>query len=258
VSATAAAPRRGPRTAGADRGDVAVWVASQLPAVLAALHEPRLHVTDARDRVPDAPGPYAMYGDAGTWHALGLGDPPDDRPLYVGKAEDSLVTRDLNQHFATGKTGQSSPRRSYAALLAAELKLVACPRRWPNPEPKKFHCYALEPDSDARLTTWMLNHLRLAVWACPAPLSLDKLETAVLLELKPPLNLNKVDQPWRHQVRIARKQMPTGRAAGPPARVAAMNAERIFESRRTHAARSGLLPRLAWAAPPPAGARSVA
>jgi hypothetical protein len=51
------------------------------------------------------------------------------------------------------------------------------------------------------------QHLRLAVWPCPAPLSLDKLETAVLLGLKPPLNLNKVDQPGRHQVRIARKQM---------------------------------------------------
>lgn len=27
------------------------------------------------------------------------GDPPDDRPLYVGKAEQSLVTRDLNAEF---------------------------------------------------------------------------------------------------------------------------------------------------------------
>jgi hypothetical protein len=201
-------PQADPLLDAGEPGDVATWVRSQLPAALAALQRPRLHVAQARGQVPDAPGLYAMYGDADTWRALGLGDPPDDRPLYVGKAEHSLITRDLDQHFASGETGRSSPRRSYASLLADELNLVACPRRWPDPEPKKFHCYALEPDSDQRLTAWMLEHLRLAVWSCAAPLSLDALETAVLLELKPPLNLNKVDQPWRRQVRdVARKQM---------------------------------------------------
>lgn len=75
--------------------------------------------------VPHAAGLYAIYGDSGVWKALGLGDAQDDRPLYVGKAEDSLVSRDLNTHFATGKTGWSSPRRSFAALLADELKLTA-------------------------------------------------------------------------------------------------------------------------------------
>jgi hypothetical protein len=204
VSATTPASQPDPPAAGDSGDDVAVWVSSQLPAALAALTEPRLHLTDARDRVPDTPGLYAMYGNAQTWRALGLGDPPDDRPLYVGKAEESLVTRDLGQHFRNGTTGHSSPRRSYAALLAAKLQLVACP----NPEPKKFHCYALQSDSDERLTEWMLSHLSLSVWPCQTPISLDKLETAVLLELKPPLNLTKVDQPWRRQVRdVARKQM---------------------------------------------------
>jgi hypothetical protein len=158
-----------------------------------------------------------MYGNAQTWRALGLGDPPDDRPLYVGKAEQSLVTRDLEQYFRNSTTGHSSPRRSFAALLATKLQLVACPRRWPNPEPNKFHCYALQPDSDERLTGWMIVHLRLAVWPCRTPLSLDKLETAVLLELKPPLNLTKVDQPWRRQVRDVAPQAdgePSG-AVGP-------------------------------------------
>jgi hypothetical protein len=208
VSAITLALQPDPPAADDGGDDVALWVSSQLPAALAALTGPRLHVRDARDRVPDTPGLYAMYGDAQTWHALGLGDPPDHRPLYVGKSEQSLVTRDLDQHFRSGTTGHSSPRRSFAALLAATLQLVACPRRWPNPEPKKFHCYALESESDERLTGWMLIHLRLAVWPCRAPLSLDRLETAVLPELKPPLNLTKVDHPWRRQVRdVARKQM---------------------------------------------------
>lgn len=33
-------------------------------------------------------------GDS-VWELLGLGASPDERPLYVGKSEDSLATRDL-------------------------------------------------------------------------------------------------------------------------------------------------------------------
>jgi hypothetical protein len=47
----------------------------------------------AEDRVPGRPGLYAIYGDATTWEELGLGQPSDDRALYVGKAEDSLASR---------------------------------------------------------------------------------------------------------------------------------------------------------------------
>jgi len=54
--------------------------------------------------VPGQPGVYATYGNASVWRVLELGEPPDDRPLYVGKAEDTLAARDLNAHFATGAT----------------------------------------------------------------------------------------------------------------------------------------------------------
>lgn len=139
--------------------------------------------------------------------AGGLGGPPDDRPLYVGKAEDSLVTRDLRTHFATGRTGQSSPRRSLAALLVYELALVATPRRPADPEPDKWTQYALEPDGDERLTAWMRERLRLAAWTCERPVALGKLERLVMGELQPPLNLTGVSQPWSAQVRDARKAM---------------------------------------------------
>lgn len=36
------------------------------------------------------PGLYAFYATVSTWNNLGLGDPPDDRPLYVGKAENTF------------------------------------------------------------------------------------------------------------------------------------------------------------------------
>ncbi len=155
----------------------------------------------------DCPGLYAVYADAEVWRQLGLGDPPDERPLYVGKAEDSLVTRDLRTHFAAGRTGQSSPRRSFAALLVDELALVAIPRRPADPEPGRWTHYALEPDGDERLTGWMREHLRLAAWTCKSPVALGKLERLVMGELQPPLNLTGVSQPWSAQVRDARKVM---------------------------------------------------
>jgi hypothetical protein len=187
------------------------WVAAQLDAAIAALTHPRNSLAAClAGAVPDAPGLYAIYGSKATWRQLGLGGPPDDRPLYVGKAEASLVSRDLNTHFRTGRTGHSSPRRSLAALLAEDLQLIAIPRRPHAPEAERWANYALAPAGDARLTDWMRRRLKLAVWSDPAPLALGELETAILGHFAPPLNLNKVAQPWSGQVRRARREMAEG------------------------------------------------
>jgi hypothetical protein len=154
--------------------------------------------------VPDAPGLYAMHANSSTWQALGLAVPPDRRPLYVGKAEDSLVARDLSTHFATGTTGRSSPRRSFAALLADDLGLVPMPRCPARPEPRKWTHYALEEPGDVRLTGWMRENLKLAVWASPPGVELAKVEGAVMRAWLPPLNLTGVKTPWTTEIRRAR------------------------------------------------------
>jgi hypothetical protein len=98
---------------------------------------------DAEGTVPSRPGLYAIYGGPEAWADLGLGNPPDDRPLYVGKAEDSLASRDLKTHFGSGRTGSSTVRRSFAALLHDSLSLEARPR---NPErSERFANYASPP-----------------------------------------------------------------------------------------------------------------
>lgn len=190
-------------------------------AALAALSAEPLTFKMAVDgRVPDRPGLYALYGSVGTWRALELGAPPDGRPLYVGKAEASLISRDLKTHFATGRTGQSSPRRSLAALLsdAGILELVAMPRRPHDPEPRKWTHYALEDPGDARLTDWMCSKLRIAVWASPPRTVLKAVEQDVMTRWQPPLNLVGVRTPWTEQVKAARAAMAEqalrGRANG--------------------------------------------
>lgn len=139
------------------------------------------------------------------WRALKLGDTPDARPLYVGKAEDSLVARDLKTHFRDGRTGQSPLRRSLAALLRRELRLHAIPR---NPaKPSRFSNYGLSPKDDSKLTHWMETNLELAVWVRRGRRELAELEAAVCGKLRPPLNLRGVETPWKQMVQRERKVM---------------------------------------------------
>jgi hypothetical protein len=182
-------------------------VVREAAAALAA--EPMTLKTAIAGGVQDRPGLYALYGSGVVWKQLGLGEPPDRRPLYVGKAEASLVARDLNTHFATGETGRSSPRRSFAALLVREgaLQLVAMPRRPHDPEAKKWDCFSLEHDGDERLTSWMFSRLRIAAWPKSADVALVTIEGAVMRMWRPPLNLIGVKTPWRGEVKAARASM---------------------------------------------------
>lgn len=161
----------------------------------------------AEQGVPSRPGLYAIYGDADTWRELCLGDPPDERPLYVGKAEHSLASRDLATHFGNGRTGSSTVRRSFAALLRDPLQLVARPR---NPDrPERFANYGLSPEHDEQLTAWMRNSLELGVWpkAEDCALALVQVEVALLAQLRPPLNIKDVATPWTPQLKAARAAM---------------------------------------------------
>jgi len=194
-------------SAGAGDGNLADELAD---AACAALRGPGTAIPAATEAVvSNRPGLYALHGEEGVWLQLGLGERPDGRPLYVGKAERSLLSRDLKQHFATGKTGSSSPRRSFAALLAAAgvLKLVAMPRRPADPEPDKWTHYALEEPGDRGLTDWMLKNLTIAVWEAPPGIVLADVEKTVMRRWKPPLNLSGVTTPWKEQVLAARAVM---------------------------------------------------
>jgi hypothetical protein len=157
--------------------------------------------------VPARAGLYAIYGGRDAWRKLGLGMPPDGRPLYIGKAEDSLVSRDLRTHFGDGRTGQSTLRRSFAALLHDELGLRGIPRN--TAKPGYYSNYGLSPAHDADLTHWMRERLKLAVWAKPSDCAyaLAEIEVVLLAGLRPPLNLQSVVTPWTAKLKAARAVM---------------------------------------------------
>lgn len=164
-----------------------------LSDALLALSGATLAIADAQVHVPNQRGLYAIYGSKQVWNELGMDI--RDAPLYVGKAERSLASRDLNTHFATGKTGSSTLRRSLAALLCESLGLVAIPRN--VAKPSHFSNFALERDGDLLLTEWMRANLRIVVWPAPEGASpLVLVERAVLDHFEPPLNLKDVQNPW--------------------------------------------------------------
>lgn len=170
-----------------------------------ALLRGRVPLDDALPRLPEKPGLYAIHGSAAVWAELELGSPPDSRPLYVGKSESNLYTRDVATHFGNGRTGSSTVRRSFAALLHDRLDLRGVPRNQDRPE--RCANYGLTEEHDRRLTQWMRSSLELAIWERDEPTALDDLETRVLTRLLPPVNISKVKTPWRQQVRTARRVM---------------------------------------------------
>lgn len=165
----------------------------------------RWPIGELTERLDPVPGLYAVFGTDAAWDELGLPLDGDSRPLYVGKAEDSFVSRDLRTHFASGKTGQSTVRRSFAALLHESAGFRGVPR---NPErPGHFANFGLTADDDARLTEWMWDRLSLAVWPSHGNVALRDIERRVVLLLDPPLNIEYLPPTSRRELRAARRLM---------------------------------------------------
>jgi hypothetical protein len=125
--------------------------------------------------------------------------------LYVGKAEDSLVARDLLQHFSDGRTGSSTLRRSIAALLHDSMGLRGIPR---NPQkPGYFSNYGLARHDDEQLSRWMSTHLAIATWAPEYGVALAVIEMEIARSWLPPLNLAGVRTEWTDYVSSKRRVM---------------------------------------------------
>lgn len=192
-------------------------------SALATLREPGWPVQRIKDNAESVsglhvPGLYAVHGNATVWRQFGLGDLPNDRPLYVGKTETSLVSRDINTHFGRPKpgskqsiTGSSTLRRSLAALLPASHGYHGVPR---NPDrPAHFASFGLSRDQDEKLTGWMQEHLTLAVGPKQGEVALHQVEASVLEELLPPLNLAKLPRDLDEATRDRRRRVKAARAA---------------------------------------------
>ena len=150
----------------------------------------KLGYDQLEESLPESPGLYAVFlirriVDA---EAL-LTAHPVEEPLYVGKAQDSLKGRDFHTHFADGKTGSSTVRRSLGAILRRELDLGPI-RRGNTGKSQDFSNYRFDTASEAKLSYWMRSNLAVGWWRFNGPArGLRESETSVIMSLNPPLNL---------------------------------------------------------------------
>jgi hypothetical protein len=140
----------------------------------------RIH--EATASVPTEPGLYAWWGPGDAIPGIAGPAHPTDalELLYVGIArsgpssKSSLRSRVVGNHIR-GTTGQSTLRRSLAALLSEREGWRS---RWTTRP-------VLISEDELRLSEWMADTLQLTWAAHPEPWTV---EAAVIEQLQPPLN----------------------------------------------------------------------
>lgn len=200
---------------------------------------------------PAVPGIYKVFlADSDALSGTALAGLKPGSPLYVGKAERSLATRDLRQHLTSGGTGSSTLRRSLGAVLKEELALKAIPRNDGSTSKYRF-----DSDGEDRLTEWMLTSLTVSWLVCSNADDARAIEPGLIRSLKPVLNDNhNPDGEYRDVLRGLRaacrdeaKQQPhhLSGSAGPASRtggrtVSKRNADAVNRFLQQHMAHNGI------------------
>ncbi len=147
------------------------------------------NITGLHVHYPTHPGIYSIFlTDGANLKEFGS----NGQLLYIGISARSLSDRDFKEHFATGKTGKSTLRRSIGAILYGELNLEARPRGGPT-DSKRVDNYTFESKGDERLSEWMKANLEIGYWVSPQQIDkkhLRGLEKQLTIQMKPTLDLD--------------------------------------------------------------------
>lgn len=157
------------------------------------LNQVTLHLTENRFRFGsntkalNSAGIYAFYFVGRNFPLEGY-DSVNDRPVYVGKTRSSGVSRVINTHFAEGKTGSSTLRRTLSALLMDDLSIKPVPRN--NSDLKHGRStFTLNSESEKRLTEWMRENLEISFFSVKDLNMLSEIEEGLIKKLVPVFNL---------------------------------------------------------------------
>jgi hypothetical protein len=129
--------------------------------------------------------------------------------IYVGKTESSQEARDAKTHFTSGKTGNSTVRKSIGSILREQDNLIPIPRNESDYTKGRFSHFKFDSDSEEKITNWMRNNLALSFYDYPMSNDLiDKLETEIILELTPILNIDHKNHknPYKDLIKQLRKK----------------------------------------------------
>jgi hypothetical protein len=147
---------------------------------------------------PRSPGVYAYSFRAGS--SLPRVSSPGGNPVYIGLSG-NLAQREFDTHFAEGKTGFSTLRRSLGAILKNELGLRA-PPRGTGASKANITNYRYYDEGERRQREWMHEHVPIAIEPVPIP---DELEQQLIALACPPPNLKGWATLRRQTIRARRK-----------------------------------------------------
>ena len=156
----------------------------------------------------DKPGIYALFFMGDEFPLEGC-QPNEGEIIYIGKTETSQKSRDRDTHFATGKTGSSTLRRSFGAMLRQKFSLTAIPRGQADIAKRRLTKFKFDDASEVKLTQWMQNKLGLSYFEFDrAPVEIDCLETDLIRELVPVLNIDRKNPNnlWKPKIQALRKE----------------------------------------------------
>lgn len=163
---------------------------------------------EAITRFSEKPGIYALFFYGEEFPLEGY-TPKKDEIIYIGKTESSQLSRDKHTHFATGKTGSSTLRKSFGAMLRTELGLIPIPRGESDILKGKWSHFKFDTDSEEKLTSWMKSNLGLSFYEFDKyKQAIDELETVLIKELIPVLNIDhkNPNNPFWNELRALRKE----------------------------------------------------
>ncbi|SIS86147.1 hypothetical protein SAMN05421766_104449 [Zobellia uliginosa] len=137
------------------------------------------------------PGIYAIFYIGNDFPILG-NSVSKHQIIYIGKTESSQESRDAKTHFATGKTGSSTLRKSIGSILFEQEDLKPIPRNETDYKINRVSHFKFDNQSEIKITDWMEKNLALSFYEYPkTKKEIEDLEIEIINELVPILNISK-------------------------------------------------------------------
>jgi hypothetical protein len=151
------------------------------------------------------PGIYAFFYIGNDFPLLG-DSVSKHQIIYIGKTESSQEKRDSKTHFTTGKTGSSTVRKSIGSILCVQKNLMPIPRNDSDYAKRRFSHFKFDNPSEIKITDWMKKNMALSFYEYPeSKEKIDKLETEIIKQLKPILNIDHKNPENLNQIKKLRK-----------------------------------------------------
>jgi len=116
----------------------------------------------------------------------------NDEIIYIGKTESSQLKRNANTHFASGKTGSSTVRKSIGAILRKKLSLIPIPRNESDYAKGRKSHFKFDDNGEIALTEWMKSNLSISYYEYPKSRNeIESLENQLINSEVPILNIDK-------------------------------------------------------------------